>query len=199
MRSIAFVLAALVVSGPAAAEWKDFASVSEGFGVAFPADPDVDEVAMFEVVPGKTVPARIYSARYDNSLFKMTVVDGRDAGLQEAPVVDQALKRLTQGGQLKFNIPARIYRTYGRHYSIARPNGGLTTASVFFSNDRLYQIESTKFAGGIESDLIRFQQSLTFDRNVANRTAQEMQAIRASCVGINVNPAGLDDPRCVRR
>jgi hypothetical protein len=62
MRLIAFVLAALVVSRPATAEWKEFNSVSEGFGVVFPVDPDVEEVTMFEVVPGKMVPARIYSA-----------------------------------------------------------------------------------------------------------------------------------------
>src|SRR6516162_3867346 len=92
MRLIAFVLAALIVSGPAAAEWKELSSVAEGFGVVFPADPDVEEVAMFEVIPGKMVPARIYSARYDNSLFKMTVADGRDVGLLETPVIDQALK-----------------------------------------------------------------------------------------------------------
>jgi hypothetical protein len=73
--------AALVVSGPAAAEWKEFNSVSEGFGVVFPADS------------AKWCRREIYSARYDNSLFKMTVVDGRDAGLLEAPVIDQALKR----------------------------------------------------------------------------------------------------------
>src|SRR6202049_3411755 len=97
MRSIAFVLAALVVSGPAAAEWKEFNSVSEGFGFVFPTDPDVEEVAMFEVVPGKMVAARIYSARYDNTLLKMTVVDGRDAGLREAPAMDGSLKGLTQG------------------------------------------------------------------------------------------------------
>jgi hypothetical protein len=199
MRLIAFVLAAFVVSGPAAAEWKEFNSVSEGFGVVFPANPDVEEVAMFEVVPGKTVEARIYSARYDNSLFKMTVVDGRDAGLQEASVIDQAFKRLTQGGELKINVPHRIYRIYGRQLSVARPDGSLTTAAVFFANDRLYQIESTKFAGGSDSDAIRFHQSLTFDRNVANRTPQQMQAFRAACVGINANPAGLDDPRCVRQ
>src|ERR1700693_3498409 len=112
MRLIVFVLAALFVSGPAAAECKEFNSVSEGFGVVFPADPDVEEVAMYEIVPGKTVPARIYSARYDNSLFKMTVVDGRDAGLQEAPVIDQALKRLAQNGELKINFPHRIYQIY---------------------------------------------------------------------------------------
>ena len=199
MRLIAFVLAVFVVSGPAAAEWKEFNSVSEGFGVVFPADPDVEEVAMFEVVSGKMVPARIYSSRYDNSLFKMTVVDGRDAGLQEAQVIDEALKRLTQGGELKINFPHRIYRIYGRQFSVARPDGSLTTGAVFFANERLYQIESTKFAGGSDTDAIRFQQSLTFDRNVANRTAQQMQVIRASCQGINANPAGLDDPRCPRR
>jgi hypothetical protein len=33
MRLIAFVLVAFVVSGPATAEWKEFNSVSEGFGV----------------------------------------------------------------------------------------------------------------------------------------------------------------------
>ena len=126
MRLIAFIVAALVLSGPASAEWKEFNSVSEGFGVVFPADPDVDEVAMFEVVPGKMLEAHVYSARYDNSLFKMTVVDGRDAGLQEAPVIDQALKRLTQGGELKINVPHRIYRIYGRQVSIARPDGSLT-------------------------------------------------------------------------
>jgi hypothetical protein len=199
MRLIAFVLAAFVVSGPAAAEWKEFNSVSEGFGVVFPADPDVEEVAKFEVVPGKMMPARIYSARYDNSLFKMTVVDGRDAGLPETPVIDQALKRLTQGGELKINVPHRIYRIYGRQLSVARGDGSLITAAVFFANDRLYQIESTKFAGGSAADAIRFQQSLTFDRNVANRTPQQIQAIRASCQGVNANPAGSDDPRCVRR
>ena len=129
----------------------------------------------------------------------MTVVDGRDAGLQEAPVIEQAVKRMTQGGELKINIPHRIYRIYGRQLSIFRADGTLTTAAVFFANDRLYQIESTKLAGGSDSDLIRFQQSLTFDRNVANRTPQQMQAIRAACAGLNANPAGLDDPRCARR
>jgi hypothetical protein len=106
---------------------------------------------------------------------------------------------VSQGGELKVNIPARIYRTYGRHLVIARPGGNQTTASVFFSNDRLYQLEGTTMVSGSDSDLIRFQQSLTFDRNVANRTTQQMQAIRASCQGINANPAGVDDPRCARR
>jgi hypothetical protein len=204
MRLIAFILAAFVVSGPAAAQWKEFNSVSEGFGVVFPTDPEVEDVAMYQVFPGKTVPARIYSVRYDNSLFKMTVVDGRDAGLQEAPVVQEALKRMTQGGTVKIDFPHRIYRIYGRQLSISRPDGSLTTAALFFANDRLYQIESTKFTGGSDTDAIRFHQSLTFDRNVGNRTAQQIETIRAACrrgvAGNDApgNPAGVGDPRCAQ-
>jgi hypothetical protein len=37
---------------------------------------------------------------------------------------------------------------YGRQLSVARADGSLVTAAVFFANDRPYQIESAKFAGG---------------------------------------------------
>lgn len=184
MRSIAFVLAALTVSGPAAAEWKEFTDVIEGFGVTFPADPKEEDVPKFEVVPGKTVPAHLYSAHYDNSVFKVTVVEGCDAGLEETPVIDQAIKRLTQGGELKANLPHRVWQIYGRQLIVAHPDGSLTKAAMFFVNDRLYEIEGTTFAGGSDADLIRFQQSLVFDRNVSNRTPQQIQAIRTACQGI---------------
>jgi hypothetical protein len=47
-------------------------------------------------------------------------VDGRDAGLQEAPVIEQAVKRMTRAGKLKINIPHRIYWIYGQQLSISR-------------------------------------------------------------------------------
>jgi len=74
----------------------------------------------------------------------------------------------------------------------------------FFANERLYMVESTRNRGGEDFDLIKFQQSLTFDRNVRNRTEQQIAAIVAACKGGVAgndrpgNPAGLDDPRCSR-
>jgi len=206
MRLIAFVVAALVASGPVAAqEWKEYAYITEGFAVAFPGEPQVEAVAMYPIAPGKTVPANVYTLTQDNHLFKMTVADGRDAMLQEAAVIDTAVKQLTQGAEVKVDYPHRIYRIYGRQFSVARPNGSLTTAAVFFANERLYLIESTKLsAGGNDTDLIRFQQSLTFDRNVPNRTTQQIEAIRAACLrGVAGNdrpgnPAGVGDPRCAQ-
>src|SRR5215212_5524227 len=165
MRLIAFVLAALVVSGPAAAQWKEYGFANQGFAIQFPADPNIEEVPMFEAAPGKMVPATIYSLRHNNSLLKVTVVDGRDANLNEDQVVQHAVSKLTQGGQVTFDYPHRIYRIYGKQMSVRKAaDNSLTQAVVFFANERLYLVESTRFPGGDDADLIKFQQSLTFDR-----------------------------------
>jgi hypothetical protein len=205
MRVIALAVAALamVVGGTAAAQWKEYGYANQGFGIAWPAEPNIEEVPMFEVLPGKMVPATIYSLRNNNVLLKVTVADGRDANLEEDAVVRHHVGKLTQGGQVTFDYPHRIYRIYGKQMSISKPaDMSLTQAVLFFANERLYLVEATRFPGGEDIDLIKFQQSLTFDRNVKNRTEQQIAAIRAACTrgvaGKDApgNPAGLDDPRC---
>src|SRR5262245_15697379 len=209
MRLIAFALTAVVVgivSGAAAQQqWKEYNYITEGFGVQFPGEPQTEFVEKYEVAPGKTVPANVYSLRANNGLFKITVADGRDAKLNEDQVVQAAVRKLTQGGQVKVDFPHRVYRIYGRQFSVERPaQRTLTTAAVFYANERLYVIESTRMPGGSDTDLIKFQQSLIFDRNVRNRTEAQVNAIVAACKGGVAgndrpgNPAGLDDPRCSR-
>lgn len=209
MRLIAFVVAAAVagiVSGTAVAQgqWREHGYANQGFGIAWPAEPNIQEVEKFEAVPGKMVPATIYSLDYNKSLLKVTVVDGRDANLNEDAVVRHHVAKVQQGGRVTFDFPHRIYRIYGRQMSVARPNGSVTQAVFFFANERLYMVESTRNPGGEDFDLIKFQQSLTFDRNVRNRTEQQIAAIMAACKGGVAgndrpgNPAGLDDPRCSR-
>ena len=199
MRSIGFVLAAVVISAPAYAEWKEFSDINEGFAVTFPAPPTVEDVAKFEIAPGKMVPAHIYSASADKSDFKVTIAEGRGAGLQEALVIDQAMTRLKQGGELKMSLPHRIWAVYGRQVAITHPDGSTTKAAMFYVNDRLYQIEGTTHRGGSDSDLIRFQQSLILDRNATNRTPQQIAAIKAACLGILQAPSkdGAPPPKPV--
>ena len=209
MRLIAFVVAAAVagiVSGTAVAQgqWREHGYANQGFGIAWPAEPNIQEVEKFEASPGKMVPATIYSLDYNKSLLKVTVIDGRDANLNEDAVVRHHVAKVQQGGRVTFDFPHRIYRIYGRQMSVARPNGSVTQAVFFFANERLYLVESTRNPGGEDIDLIKFQQSLTFDRNVRNRTEQQIAAIVAACKGGVAgndrpgNPAGLDDPRCSR-
>ncbi len=72
------------------------------------------------------------------------------------------MKVLSQGGEVKVNFPHRISRVYGRQFSIAGADGSHETAAVFDYNGRVYQIEAKVLAGGDDTDIIRFQQSLIF-------------------------------------
>jgi hypothetical protein len=67
------------------------------FSVAFPVNPKV-ETMNYEVADGRSVPARVYSARQDKGEFKMTVADLANTGLDEKAVIDHAIKRLSKGG-----------------------------------------------------------------------------------------------------
>jgi hypothetical protein len=199
MRLIAFVLAAFIVSGPAAAQsWQEYTYPDYAFTVMFPAAPKI-ETTTHEVVEGRSVPARVYSVRQDKSEFKITVADLADTGLDEKTVIDHAIKTLAAGGEVKVNFPHRIYQVYGRQLSIAGADGSHATVAMFDINGRLYQIEAKVLAGGNDFDLIRFQQSLVFERGVSNRSPETIRAIREACAGKPNqpnNPAGLDDPRC---
>jgi len=208
MRIIAFAVAALVVSGPAAAQsWEEYSYPEYAFSVAFPANPKI-ETTTYEVAAGRSVPARVYSARQDKSQFKMTVADLANAGLDEKAVIDHAIKTLSQGATVRVNVPARIYQVYGRQLTVEGADGSRSMVAMFDIMGRLYQIEAKELPGGNEFELTRFQQSLVFERGVTNRSPEEVRAIREACPGLvgvlnaagnPVQPAGPDDPRCQAR
>ena len=196
MRLIAFVAAAFIASSPAGAqEWQQYTYQDYAFTVAFPADPRL-ETTTYQIADGHTVPAHVYAVRENNGVFTVTVAEIGNTGLDENAVIDNAIKRLSAGGEVKVNLPHRIYRVYGRQLSILRPDGSRSTVALFDYHGRLYLIEGKMPAGGSPIDVLRFQQSLVFTDGGSNRSAEAIQAIRESCRGAGNNPAGLDDPRC---
>ena len=171
MRPIAIILAVLFAGGPAAAQsWKEYVYPGDAFSVAFPADPKV-ETTTYQAADGRPVEARVYSVSQDGGVFRMTVADLPDPVMQETAVLDHAVKALSQGGEIKVDIPHRISRVYGRQLSIAAPDGSRTSVAVFYHKRRLYQIEGTALPNGnnATSDAIRFQQSLAFTDDSTNR------------------------------
>jgi hypothetical protein len=205
MRSIAFILAAFVASGPAAAQsWQEYTYPDYAFALALPAAPQI-ETTTYQAANGRAVPARVYSVRQDNFIFSMTVADLTGTGLEEKATVDHAIKTLAAGGQVTLDIPHRIYRVYGRQLSIRGADGSQSIAAVFDYKNRLYQIEGKALPGGSGGtfETTRFQQSLTFTDGGANRSEEQIRAFREACRGSGAgedggppNPAGLDDPRC---
>jgi len=209
MRSITFVLAVLGASAPTAAlSWQEYEYKDYGFAVAFPAAPNI-ETTTHTVADGRSVPARVYSVRQNNVVMKMTVADLAGTNLTEDALLDHAIKVTAAGGKVELNIPQRIYRVYGRAFTVKGTDGSYSMGAVFDYNKRLYQIEGKALPGAnpseTEFDVVRFQQSLTFTDGGTNRSEDAIRAIRESCRGLAgavnaagnpVTPAGLDDPRC---
>jgi hypothetical protein len=171
MRPIAIILASFFACGSAAAQgWKEYAYPADFFSVAFPAEPKV-ETTTYQAANGPPAEARIYSVSQDGGLFRMTVADLADPAMQESAVLDHAVRMLSQGSEVKVDIPHRISRVYGRQLSIAAPDGSYLSVAVFYHKGRLYQIEGTAFPGeaNATADAIRFQQSLVFTDDSTNR------------------------------
>ena len=189
MRIIVFLLAAAVVSGPAAAQsWQDYSYPEYAFSVAFPATPNV-ETTTYQAANGRSVPARVYSVHQGNELLKVTVADLANTGLDEPAVIDHAIKMLSAGGVVTFNIPQRIYRVYGRSLGIQGGDGSRSMVGVFDYHGRLYQIEAKALPGGSAAATLRFQQSLVFTDGGSNRSEEEIRAFRQGCPGPVGNPA----------
>jgi hypothetical protein len=174
MRLIAITLAlltagTLAASHPASAQsWKEYSYPEQVFRVSFPVDPKI-ETTTYQAPGGISVPAQVYSATQGNAEFKMTVADLSGAGLEESAVIEHAIKALSQGGEIKVNITARVSRVFGRQLSILGQDGSRSSVALFYYEGRLYQIEGKSLPpGNATSDAIRFQQSLIFTDNGTN-------------------------------
>jgi hypothetical protein len=205
MRVIPFVLAAFVASSPALAQgWEEYAYPDYAFSVAFPAKPQV-ETTTYNAADNRPVPARLYSVRQGNVVFKMTVAELEATNLEESAIIDHAIKTLSQGATVRVNIPARIYRVYGRQLTVEGADGSRSMVQLFDYKKRFYQIEAKAVPGrndsNPQSDVVRFHQSLTFTDGGSNRSEEAVRAIEEVCRGL-ANPAfgaGLDDPACTSR
>ena len=165
MRLSAFFVAMMLTCPAGAAEWKEFQSPEYAFTVHFPTDPKI-EMTAYRTPDGRSFDAHIYSAAEDSGVFTLTVVEIPETGNQvrEDALMSEAVKQMTEGGLIKFDIQHRIRWFYGRQLGVAGANGGYSYIAVFHHNNRLYQIEGKSFVAGgqAEIDAMRFQQSLDF-------------------------------------
>ena len=166
MHLIAFVVALLVfpflAGGPVQAkDWMEYAYPDRFFTVHFPAEPRIEPTS-YQGSEGRAFEARVYSVTLDGRLLKLTVVDLPEAGTDGDAHVSHAVKRLTDGNQIKLDIPHRIRQTYGRQLAVARQDGSFSYLAVFVHKQRLYQLEGTASVAGGEADVdaMIFHQSL---------------------------------------
>jgi hypothetical protein len=165
MRAIALLFALILACPASADDWKEYDSSDHAFTALFPTDPKI-EATTYQTPDGRAFNARTYSSAQDSGAFTLTVAEVPETGNQtgEDALLNDAIRKLTGGGAVKFDIQHRIRWFYGRQLGIAGANGGYSYIAVFHHNNRLYQIEGKAFVAGgqAEVDAMRFQQSVDF-------------------------------------
>jgi hypothetical protein len=165
MRLIAIILALVFAGGPAAAQspmdWMEYTYPDHDFSVAFPTEPTIEHTT-YQAPGGRALEARVYSVTREDGTFKMIVAELPDGVSDEKVLLGHAVDTMTQGREIKLDIPHRIRQVYGRQLGIAGPGNAYSYVAVFYHKKRLYQIEGKAFMGGgqAEVDAMRFQQSL---------------------------------------
>jgi len=153
--------AALFVGSPADAQtWREYRY--SGFAIQFPAEPTVED-GTYATVEGTTAVARIYSAKSDGALYKMTVADLSRSHQSEAQAVGEAIGELTADAEVVVDVPHRVNGVLGRQLSIVGHDGSRTSVALFYRSRRLYLVEGTILPTNddpMTPDGARFQQSL---------------------------------------
>jgi len=192
MRLFILVLSALSFATPAFAQnWQEYSYSDYSFRITFPADPLI-ETTIYQVTDDRAVEAHVYSVRRDNAEFKVTVAELPDPTPEGTAVIDHAIKKLSEGGEVKINIPHRVNRVFGHQLSILQRDGSRAAVALFDYNGRLYQIEGKSLPTGNDAtaDAIRFVQSLTFIGGGSNRSADDVRAARGACSASGAGGAG---------
>jgi hypothetical protein len=178
---VTFIPMMVVLAGPATAQnWQDYSYPDYSFGVAFPADPQI-ETTTYQIADDRAVEARVYAVRRKDGELKVTVAELADPPPEEAAVIDHAIKALSAGGEVKVNIPHRVNRVFGRQLSILQGDGSRAAVALFDYKGRFYQIEGKSTGNDAAADAIRFVQSLTFIGGGSNRSADDIRAARGAC------------------
>ena len=162
------VALALCCAPACAQNWREYRF--SGFAMQFPVEPKI-ETGTYATDEGTTVNVRIYSARHEGSLYKVTVADLSRLNLDQAQAVgDSMLGQLAVGREVVVDVPHRVNRVLGRQLSIVGDDGRRSSIAIFFRNRRLYLVDGTTLPENGDStspDGMRFQQSLRFIFNSA--------------------------------
>jgi hypothetical protein len=163
-RAAALAAAVLAIVSPADAQtWREYRYA--GFAVQFPVEPKI-EAGTFATDEGTTVNVRIYSARQEGALYKVTVADLSELNAEKSQEVsDSMIGQLAAGREVAVDVPHRVNRILGRQLSIVSDDGRRSAVALFFRARRLYLVEGTTLPTNGDSmspDGMRFQQSLRF-------------------------------------
>ena len=139
------ILVIAVPSANAAADWTEYVFAEDEFAVQFPVPPTVGS-EMYQTSITDALPARTYSAEYDNILFKVRVFSIEDMIDQAANFLVEAAYNQMRLGNVIFNDFPRVgltgNATYGITMTLDTEDGRRIRSGFYSENERVYLVEA---------------------------------------------------------
>ena len=161
-----FIAFASFVAAPSLAQgWFEFVSEEEMFGINMPATPEVEEIT-YQTEYRAELPAKVFTARDQDSVYKVTVVDFSDTPVQGeralwdfyGSVAHAATNIRQRGGEIIHDGWGQSDRIPGHQLAVNNTDGTRSYYQIHTHGERLYIAEATGPADATPP--IHFQQSL---------------------------------------
>lgn len=163
--ALALFLAA-VSPANAAADWREYVYPEDEFAVQFPVPPSMS-IETYETSITEALPARTYSAEFDNIVFKVRIIEISDMVDQAANFVVEGAYNLMRRGNIVFydfpRVGLRGNATFGINMVVDTEDGHRIRSSFYSENSRFYLVDAivTPERGDLDQALpSRFEQTL---------------------------------------
>jgi hypothetical protein len=133
-----FVL--MLACQPAGAQvWKEYSFEAAGFWAQYQGEPKVEERPYASALASSIV-QRIYSHNSGGVDYRVVVADFAGAQVEKNKAIDEAANALIARGKLTHNSTAYLNAFSGREIRVEALDGTSYTSTIFFINNRLFQI-----------------------------------------------------------
>ena len=161
--------AAVFLTAPAHAAWKNYVYKDFGFAVDFPAEPKMGKGTYQAIVAGK-VPTTIISAEEDNTTYRVVISDFKNR-LEDTPgiLIEASFIAGTEGKVVADTVSrtdnGQKFAKYGRRVAVLTKDGGKKITELYFTGGKMLSFETIISPKGDigNPEVGRFSDSIRFN------------------------------------
>ena len=168
MRILGFIAFALLLGAGPASAWEEYKYLDQNVAIQFPTKPEAMKTA-YNSILAKDLPENVYSAKDDNVVYSLSVIDLMSRPDSGANFLNDAALGLMQQGDLIFTDFPRVYQgeraIHGVTVVVDRMDGSRVRDSLYYHKGRLYIAEAKVLPARGDKDMTtpsRYDQTIRF-------------------------------------
>jgi hypothetical protein len=168
MRSLLFIVFAVVFCANNASAWEEYDYPDQGVAIQFPAKPQAVK-STYDSIYAKGLPSMVYSVEDEHIVYKLTVIDLAKLPDMGADCLNEVAYWLMRKGNIIFTDFPRVYQDeksiHGVTLVVDRKDGSRVRSSIYYHKGKLYEAEAAVLPARGDKDMTmasRYDQTIRF-------------------------------------